>query len=237
MEAQRFALERAASATRDAEAARASEAEALERARALESQLRALTEGRAPAAALSPSPPPRDAPRHPPFAASGGVGGGWARAPSALEPLNVQVARAPSPQPPPPPPPITSPQPAARLPAPQDRRSPMLAAAMAAAAATRREAESGPPSPRASSARSGGSSPAAAPVETPEGWSAERVAAWVAAKPFGAYAGAFLDNYVCGRMLATLGDEDLAAVGVGNALHRRAILLAVRDLLVNGGAQ
>jgi hypothetical protein len=62
-------------------------------------------------------------------------------------------------------------------------------------------------------------------------WSIEQVFVWVGRQSFRAYRAAFRESLVTGRMLVELTDDDLVAAGVAHALHRRAILHAVSDLV------
>lgn len=66
-------------------------------------------------------------------------------------------------------------------------------------------------------------------------WSVEQVAQWVAAQPFRCFRSAFRDNFVTGRTLLSLSEEDLVAIGVAHPIHRRTMLFAIGDLVAAGG--
>jgi hypothetical protein len=61
-------------------------------------------------------------------------------------------------------------------------------------------------------------------------WSHDQVCEWVGHKCFKVYRHLFRDSFVSGRILLTLTDEDLSAIGVSHPLHRRSISFAICDL-------
>ena len=78
-------------------------------------------------------------------------------------------------------------------------------------------------------------SAAAEALEPAALWSIDAVCGWAAKQPFRVYKTAFKENFVSGEMLLSLTEEDLAGtLGVTNALHRRAIMFAIRSLSGEG---
>ncbi len=65
------------------------------------------------------------------------------------------------------------------------------------------------------------------PIET---WSINDVCEWVGTQPFRVFRSMFRDGMVSGSVLLSLTDADLEANGVGNSLHRRAILFAIKQM-------
>lgn len=65
-----------------------------------------------------------------------------------------------------------------------------------------------------------------------EGWDERQVRDWVAGlhPSFKKYGNAFVDGAVNGAVLVTLREDDLAAMGIENTLHRKRISLAVEEL-------
>lgn len=64
----------------------------------------------------------------------------------------------------------------------------------------------------------------------PSTWTIEDVWAWVGSQPFRQYRTHFRDALVCGRLLLSLDDAELQAIGVAHRVHRRAIGIALEDL-------
>ena len=52
---------------------------------------------------------------------------------------------------------------------------------------------------------------------------------WLGSHPFRIYRSLFRENYVDGKMLITLTEDDLKSMPIVNAMHRRRILNAIED--------
>lgn len=64
----------------------------------------------------------------------------------------------------------------------------------------------------------------------PPKWSIDMVCLWVGNQSFKAFRTAFRDGLVNGRVLLSMKDDDLIALGIEHQIHRRAILFAIEDL-------
>ena len=61
-------------------------------------------------------------------------------------------------------------------------------------------------------------------------WTIDQVVAWVSTQPFREHKCIFRSSLVSGRVLLSLEDEDLLAMGITHVVHRRHILFAIEDL-------
>lgn len=66
-------------------------------------------------------------------------------------------------------------------------------------------------------------------------WGIDEVCAWVGKQPFAQYRANFRACLVEGVMLATMTDDELAAMGIANVLHRKAVRSAIGRLLSRAG--